>query len=184
MRGHRAFGKAGGATGVEDRRDVGLREVFDDERIAVGQRLAGEEDEAGARVVEDIVDFGFGETRVDRDGDAAGIEFRIVAIAEAPLAAAGHVAELVHGSGIGAGAAERGQVGDDGVCRIHHRFKTPKDLQRGIAGGQVDGVVERIEPDHAVAFTDAALALANGQGIRQEHFGSCQIDSHCVTGGV
>ena len=78
--------------------------------------------------------------------DALGIDGGIVAVGETELAAAGHVAEFVDGAGVGTGAAKRRQVGDDRVGRVHHRLVALEDRKRGVGGGKIDRIVERIEP--------------------------------------
>ena len=114
----------------------------------------------------------------------SAIDGGIVAVGEAELAAAGHVAEFVDGAGIGAGAAKRRQIGNDGVGRIHHRLIALEDRERGVGGREVDRVVERIEPAHAVAGADRGLASSDLDGIRQEHVGACQIDLHRIPGSL
>ncbi len=69
VRGHRALGEAGRSARVEDRRQVVLAEVVDDQRLAVRQLGARLERQLRARVVDDVLDLGLGEARVDRDRD-------------------------------------------------------------------------------------------------------------------
>src|SRR5262249_20548253 len=106
----------------------------------------------------------------------------IVGIAEAELAAPGHVAELVHGAGIGAGAAERREVGDDRVGRIHHRFIALEYPQRYVDGRAIDGIVQRIEACQTMNGAKLNFAPSDLDGIRQENVGTCQIDFHRATG--
>ena len=64
---------------------------------------------------------------------ALGICQRIITVAEAEFAACRHIAELVGGSGIGARSAERCEIGDDGIGRIHHAFAALEDVERDLA---------------------------------------------------
>src|SRR6185437_9082130 len=107
-----------------------------------------------------------------------GIDGGIVGIAETEFSTTGHVAELVDGSGVGAGAAKRRQVGDDGVAGVHHRLIGLEYLQRGVGCGTFNDVIEGIAPGHAVARTDFGLAPSHLDRIRQEYVGTCQIDVH------
>ncbi|MGY3150119.1 hypothetical protein ACVWYQ_007118 [Bradyrhizobium sp. USDA 3397] len=113
--------------------------------------------------------------------EAVGIDGAVVGISQAEFAAAGHVAELVDGAGIGAGAPERGEVGDDRVGIVHHRLVAAKDLPRGVTRGEVDRIVEGIKAGKSVRGADFDLAPADLDRIRQEHVGACQIDFHRAT---
>ncbi len=115
---------------------------------------------------------------VHEAADAVGIDGAVVGIGQAKLAAAGHVAELIDGAGVGAGTAERGEVGDDGIGLVHHRLVAAKDLPRGVGRGEIDGVVEGIEAGEPVRRADRGLLPADLDRIRQEHVGPCQIDFH------
>ena len=149
---------------VDHHEIVGQSEILDRQSIVVDQMAAaGFRDRKGSR-------------------NPLGIDGGIVAVGEAELAAPGHVAEFIDGAGVGTGAAKRREIGDDRVGRVHHRLVALEDRKRGVGGGKVDRVVERIEPAQAMAGADRGLAAPDLDGIRQEHIGTCQIDLHGTTG--
>ena len=72
VRGHGAFGEAGGAAGVEDGGDVFGGASGVGEGRAKGERAPVLQNELAAGIVEDVVDFGLAETGVDGDGNGSG----------------------------------------------------------------------------------------------------------------
>src|SRR5882757_3778926 len=79
--------------------------------------------------IDQLTASGFRQFVISRD--AFGIGRRIIAVGEQQLAAAGHIAEFVDRTGVGAGAAKRRQVCNDRIRRIHHRFIALEDIERG-----------------------------------------------------
>ena len=110
--------------------------------------------------------------------DAMAIGRRVVAVGEGELAATCRIAEFVDRAGVGTGAAKWRQIGNDGVRLIHHRFIAFEDRQRRVGGGEIDGVIERIESGQAVGRANLDLVPSDLDRIRQEHVGACQVDFH------
>ncbi len=72
MRGHRAFGKTGGAAGVENRRDVLPRKILYDFAGPFRQGFAGRKNELAAGILDDIIGLCIAESCIDGNGDRAG----------------------------------------------------------------------------------------------------------------
>src|SRR5690348_3597241 len=88
---------------------VGVAEIFNGQTVSVDQSAVASLD-------------------LRELADAVGIDAGIVGIAEAEFSSSGHVAELVDRSSIGAWAAKRREIGDDGLASVHHRLIGLEDL--------------------------------------------------------
>ena len=63
-----------------------------------------------------------------------------------------------------------------GIGAVHHGLIRLEDQQRGVSGGEIDDVVEGVEPAHAVATANFDLPAPDIERIRQENIGPCQIN--------